>query len=438
MRRSDIFESFVKIAEEKGLVSREPVKKQAEAEHTEKNLDNPRWDSLSAEDIAHLYGVKPPSPKEMQYKSNIMEVAHPDPLVIAPSYDKLNGLVENEIERQNIDLRIALKPSPDGQLTNRKYAKQNLILSLVRVGNEMDARGEDALTKLADACLLQASQKKSLEKAAQLQMMVPLIAATLGGIYAKQHLRFHSDGFRRDYEKAIAELDDLINSNSNWGVGYEYTPQLIEKANDIKNKLNELNTAYEAVVPELDKLEEPHTGPQLAQIAKQPDTHEALHALQEFRKVVEDVYPYLYQVVRDFTNEGYKQRQIANKGWLTGVVDSAEVLHGGKGLVADDFDDVAHALQTLFYDISNIEKSLAGADSMAAAATQQLSAAKATMPGADEVPAEGAPVEEAPSAPVPPSFLGELAGPLAAPTGPVGESQVSQLERELAEFPDLT
>lgn len=431
MRRSDIFESFVKIAEEKGLVSREPVKKQAEAEHTEKNLDNPRWDSLSIEDIAHLYGVKPDSPKEMQYKRNIMEVAHPDPLVIAPSYDKLNGLVENEIERQNIDMHIALKPSPDGQLTNRKYAKRDFILSLVRVGNEMDARGESGLTALADACLVQASQKKSLEKTAQLQVIVPLIAATLGAVYAKQHLQFHSDGFTRDYEKAINEIDDMLNSNSNWGVGYDYTPQFTQTLNELKNKLNELNTAVQAVLPELDKLDAPHSGPELVQIAKSPDTHEALHALQEFKKTVNDVYPYLKTTVVNFSNEGYKQRQIAQKGFLTGVVDSTEVLHGGKGFIADDFDDVAHALQTLFTDVQNISKSLSGADSVAASAQQQLASAESSSP-------VGEAAEPAPETAVPLPTPGEMGAPPAAPTGPVEESQVSQLERELAEFPDLT
>lgn len=435
MRRSDIFESFIKIAEEKGLVSREPVKKQA-AEHTEKNLDNPRWDSLSEEQIRGLYGVKPDLPKDMQYKDNIMEVAHPDPLVIAPSYDKLNGLVENEIERQRVDMRIALKPSPDGQIIQRKYAKQQLILSLVRLGNEMDARGESALTALADTCLLQASEKKNLEKVAQWQI-IPIIAAIGGAIYAKQHLRFHSDGFRRDYEKAIAELDDLINANSNWGVGYDYTPEFIATCNDIKNKLNDLNTAVESVLPELDKIDEPHSGSELLQLAKDPQAHEGLKALQEFKKVVAEVYPYLLQVVKDFSNEGYKQRQIQNKGWLSGVVDSTEILHGGKGFIADDFDDVAHALQTLFYDVGQIEKDLAGADSLASSYQQQLAAAQATMPG-------GAPTaspEQPSEAPVPMPSPEEIAGGgETAPGGagaPVEESQVSQLEKELSQFPDL-
>src|SRR5579859_2403025 len=99
MRKSEIFESFVKIAQERGLVS------QAEKpEHTETDFSetNPRFDSLTIEQISKLYNTKPAQPKDMEYKRNIMEDAHPDPVVISPSYDKLNGLVENENEGQNI------------------------------------------------------------------------------------------------------------------------------------------------------------------------------------------------------------------------------------------------------------------------------------------------------------------------------------------------
>src|SRR5271156_3914089 len=106
MNRSDIFESFVKVAQEKGLIS-----KAEHAEHTEKDFSatNPRMDSLSIEQIGKLYNTKPKMPKDMEYDHNIMEDAHPDPLVISPSYDKLNGLIENEIEGQNIRMRIVMR-----------------------------------------------------------------------------------------------------------------------------------------------------------------------------------------------------------------------------------------------------------------------------------------------------------------------------------------
>src|SRR5574337_1211334 len=160
MSRSDLFESFVKIAQEQGLLA-----EGEHAEHTEKDFSetNPRPDSLSIEQIGKLYGTKPALPADMEYKRNIIEDAHPESVVLSPSHDKLNGLVENENEGQNIRLRIVMK-QPDGHLTQRKYAEKNLVLSLVRIANELDNRGNDELRKLADVCLTQATSKKKLTK----------------------------------------------------------------------------------------------------------------------------------------------------------------------------------------------------------------------------------------------------------------------------------
>jgi hypothetical protein len=427
MRRSEIFESFIKIAEEKGLVSK--ATPESNKEYLERTH---RADSLSVEDIAKLYNTKPNTPKDMEYERNIVEIAHPDPLVIAPAYDKLNGLIENINERQDILLHIVNKTN-DGQIPQRKYAEKKLILSLVRVGNDMDNRGENDLRILADACLFQATSNP-LKKQGQWQI-IPILAALVGGFYAKQHLRFHSDGFTRDYEKAIAELDDLLQSNSNWGVGYDYTPAFIAQVNDIKNKLNELNTAVQSVLPELDKLQEPRTASEYLALAKNPNTHEALYALQQFKKTVDELSPYFKEVVADFTNESYKQRQIQGKGWMTGVVDSADILHGGKGLVADDFDDVAHALQTILYDVNQLEQGLQDADQKAAAAQQQLVAAQRV----------GAPSEEAPPVVAPLPTPAEIGGGTPSPGGIPGpgrqleQDQASKIENELDSWtaPDL-
>lgn len=425
MKRSEIFESFVKIAEEKGLVSK--ATPESNKEYLEKTH---RADSLSIDDISKLYNKKPNAPKDMEYQRNIVEIAHPEPLVLFRSYDKLNALIENINERQDILLHIVNKTN-DGQIPQRKYAKKNLLLSLVRVGNDMDNRGEVDLASFADTCLMQASMKKT----AQINMLggsVLLISAVLGAIYAKQHLPFHSDGFEQDYEKAISELDDLLNSNTNFQVGYEYTPQLIERVNEIKNKLAELNTAVQAVLPQLEKIDQPHTTQELLQLIKDPGTHQALASLQDFKKTVFQMRPYLKQVVSDFTNESYKQRQIAQKGWFTKVIDSTSFLHGGAGFISDDFDDVAHALQTLQTDVDAIAKTLAGSDNMAAIYQRELQQAQTGSPDAGttaptaapaggETPTSGAPAtEEAPT----------------AQTSPVQQNQMSNLEQEMSEYFD--
>lgn len=370
MSRSEIFESFIKIAQEKGLVSNAES-----AEHTEKDFSetNPRMDSLTIEQISKLYNIKPSLPKDMEYKKNIMEDAHPDSLVISPSHDKLNGLIENNIERQNILLHIVHK-EPDGHLTQRKYAEKELIMSLVRVANELDQRDQDGLRKLADVCLLQASKNK-LTKVA-FEFLIAGIAALVAAFYTKQHIKFHSDGFTQDYQKALGEIDDLLTSNSNW-VGYSYTPAFIQMVNNLRLELSKLNAGVQKVLPLLEKIETPHTRSKLEEMSQQPETQEITEAMKEFQATFDEVAPFINTVINNFSNEGFKQRAIAEKGFMSSLVDSTEVLHGGAGLVADDFDDVKHALQTLQVDVQNIAKGLQSYQSVKQQVTQQLEASQA-------------------------------------------------------------
>ena len=370
MKRSEIFESFVKIAQEKGLIS-----EATHAEHTEKDFHetNPRHDSLSIEQIGKLYGTKPKQPEGMEYKRNIIEDAHPDSLVISPSHDKLNGLIENNNERQNIMLHIVHK-EPDGHLTQRKYARKQLLLSLVRVGNELDNRGHDELRKLADACLAQASSdgKKKLFKIA-FWPIIAGIAATVGLLYLQQHKSFHSNGFSQDYQKTINEIDDLIGSSVSWyGTGQSYKPEFIQQMTKLKSDLGVMNAAFQKVSSFIQSVEKPRTKTEatqeLARIGQDPKTQESAQAVEEFNKTVAEYAPEIFQVVSNFARQSYKNEVTTSKGALTEAVDWTEILHGGAGLVSDDFDDVRRALLTLWADIkdmygalkqsANIQKSL--------------------------------------------------------------------------------
>jgi hypothetical protein len=147
----DIFEKYAELAMERGLVSKgEDLKKKLEK--------NPRWDSQDISAIELLYGVKPDSPKEMEYKKNIVEIAHPNAVIVSPAHDALNGLVENLNERNNILINIVNK-TPDGHLTGRKYASDELVRSLVRIANEMDNRDSEELRVLADTCIEQMNKQ---------------------------------------------------------------------------------------------------------------------------------------------------------------------------------------------------------------------------------------------------------------------------------------
>jgi hypothetical protein len=368
--RSDIFDNFVKIAIKDKLIE---SPKDQDNKYTEKSFHdtNPRMDSLSIEQIAKLYNNKPETYKDMQYKRNIMEIAHPESQVISPSYDKLNGLVENENEGQDIRINISLK-KPDGLLINKKYAEGQFIRSLVALANDLDNNNQVALTKLADTCLNQITKKSKIVKIALYPQLFGALATAIGVLWAKQHLRFHSDGFEQDYQKVTKEINDLLSSNSNWGVGYSYTPQFIKIVNTLQAKLETLYSAVSQVFPLIAQIQDPKDRNDLMAIAKQQATQDAAKAIENLKTVLTNINPYINTVISNFQNPLFKQRAIQNKGVITSVIDSADILHGDNALFADDLDDVSHALQTLKVDINNIIKELQKAEHMQDTAKAQM------------------------------------------------------------------
>lgn len=372
MKHSDIFENFAKIAQEKGIISDdapEKAKKKLEKDH--------RWDSMTLSDIEALYGVKPDSEKELEYKRNIIEVAHPGSMVISPSYDKLNGLVETDNERQDIILNIVNK-TPNGQLTNHKYAEKELTLSLVRIGNDMDNKDNKDLMKLADTCLMQLSDKDMKKKVASPLVIGVAVgaAAIIGGLYLQQHLPFANDGFKTNNKKLLEEVDDLIQSNSNWGVGIELSQEFRKTLSEFRSKIVEFYNTYMSQYEVIFSLQKPRTAKELIPLAKGSESGEVKRAYDIIKAQLDDFLPYLNTIEANFKKESYKADQISEKGFLTKLVDKTQILHGGKGLVADDFDDVNRAIPPYKKSISEIFEILIDAGSLAAKTKSTLEKAK--------------------------------------------------------------
>jgi len=108
-----------------------------------------RPQGIDPEAIQMLYHVKPNGKDE----KSIVEQAHPDPAYVAPAYDRMNGLVENVQERQNMMIEIMEDPQ-HGKLTQHRYVKANneLLQELIRVATYMDNKNQEDLMKLADSC----------------------------------------------------------------------------------------------------------------------------------------------------------------------------------------------------------------------------------------------------------------------------------------------
>jgi len=213
---SDIFNDFAKIAIEQGLIDTTVVK-------TAEEETNPRHDSLTLDDIKALYGIKPEGASD----KHIVEQAHPEPVIIAPSYDKLNGLVENVLERQNVMQWIATKPT-DGKHTQERYVKasRDLSLALLDAAYTLDHKGETGLMKLADDCA-EGIVKKALFWAIAIPAAIALLGLVnnFGGML--------DAGVKQNCDRAVEELTDLLEPGEAPGQT-ELIQRLIEDINYVR------------------------------------------------------------------------------------------------------------------------------------------------------------------------------------------------------------
>lgn len=186
-KRSEIFESFAKIAVDKGL-----IEVNAESMTQEEKYKDSEYKS----NIKALYNVDLDA-------GDLFEKAHPKSVIVSPSYDKINGLFENERERHNIMVGIVTK-NPDGNLLSKKYADahDDLLSELVKVGFNMDNKNIDDLRILADSC------SNRITKKAFLPLIAGGIAAVVALIAIINHTSPSDQGVYNNCEKAIIEISE--------------------------------------------------------------------------------------------------------------------------------------------------------------------------------------------------------------------------------------
>jgi hypothetical protein len=347
MRNSDIFNAYVKIAEEQGLVS--PVEeKQSEKpkESTKlrryKKSPAPRAGSDTIETIEALYGVKPTS--TIEYEDNIMQAAHPKPVIIAPSYDKINALVENNIERNNIMCNIVMRQNTGDGHSFRSYAEKELLMQLVRVANDMDNMGQDELRALADECIEKLGVKKELTKVAILPWIIAG-AVLLAGTWLWEHAADPDKGLKNNIVRALKELGDL-KTNSWYESDVDGTVQ--RDVEIIEQHIQNLEKYVDAFQNVMDNVYKPASLTDKNELAKFQNASEsnknAAATIEAFVKAVDDITPLLTTAINNFTSKTY-QASHTQESWLGNITSwLGEALHGRWGLVSNDFVSAANAL----------------------------------------------------------------------------------------------
>lgn len=353
MRNSDIFDAYAKILESKDAITKKA--------------------SDEAKEIEKLYNVEPEASEGMTYKKNIVELAHPDMAVVSPSYDKLNALVENLNERQNIMINLVNR-MPTGNLTARKNAHQDLLLSIIKAANTVDDADEKELTLLSDACITNLSEN-GFKKEAAIPLAIWGVSALLGILYAQQHLPNANHGYESNYLRLKDSVEALVSSSSSWGVGYSVDESVKSDMKKLLDTMQEFHsTIYTKVNETISSVQKPQTAKESMEIGKEELTKTTAEAIKWMEEVLTDKLSLFNRIMSNFDNETYKKQHSQNKGKVTEVFEDLK-LSGGFGLFTDKFDKVRKALKAYVESLQEMLGVLKSSQQFADKTQQEMSQA---------------------------------------------------------------
>lgn len=338
--KSEIFDEYFKISVAK------------EEEEKNKPRKNPRDNAMSEKELAELYNLKPETHKDMQYDYNIVEIAHPESLIVSPSYDPANGLFGNQNENHSRNLHIVNK-EPRGILDGHISSRAELISVLMKTANYMDALDKDELRALADACLYQISNEPTsinsiIKKKAFLGAIGPALKgiSILVGLWQGAHLLQDvlpksDSGMNSSFNKLLESIDDVKESNTNFGVGVEFKDSFKNILDQIKNTVINYQTNY-------DEHSELITS---VQVSNASDLFNKKNELKNSQKVIESLKEnslimkeFLFKVIKLLQNSSFINNHVFDKGSLTSTVEDNAVLNFANTILNPFNSDVINPL----------------------------------------------------------------------------------------------
>jgi hypothetical protein len=219
----EIFDEYVKIAEKMGLIN--PNSYITAEEEAKKKKDSAKKDMDLA--AALFYGIKPNGKED---DISLLEKAHPGVAVVSPAEDRMNGIVENDQQRQNIMMQIAMRPT-NGKYQQKAFvtAHENLAKSLTKASIALQREQYQDLSKFAIDC------NERLEKEALGPLVVP--GLIIGGVVLAVG--------------AIAAINYTSNTAVNVATNAAQTQKELE---DLRGKLS--NDRLDSIIDDLDVLRE--------------------------------------------------------------------------------------------------------------------------------------------------------------------------------------
>lgn len=314
---SKIWDEFEKTAIEQGLVSVDDIEKTADYASARIGTD-------TEEKIRMLYGLGDSD------KEDLIEKAHPETAVVAPTYDGMNAVLENINQRSDMMKYLALK-HPDGVLTGRRYvhydqgnytlpkeeeesynfkeASDNLLHALVRTGFAADNNGDEEIAKLADSCANRLV-KVSAPWALLFKTVVRVAPVLLGYTAFVNHFPV-SKGLENDLNTAIVQLEE--------GRQHAY-PQVQDTVSSILEVLKGFKQIHDTYIG-IGKIDINLANPQpeeLVTVSQDEESLKKMRIARAYIKSIEDLIRYLPGAIEQL--ESAKTRGADWGNWLAGIM----------------------------------------------------------------------------------------------------------------------
>lgn len=336
MNKSEIFEEYIKIMNN-GLSK---TAQRANVEPKKKDIEKLY---RNEEDV-------------IKYNKNLMQEAHPKKVIFGPAYDPINALVENNIERHNIMTAIVNK-NPTGQLDHKKYAEQQLKLSLIKIANELDFK-DSRLRPLADTCIDQFNK----QAAHPAVWIVGGLASLIGIIYAQQHFPNAQQPLDLNYRELIQSIDEIKESDSNFiGFGEEYTDNFKQTLDELKHRTDTVYQKCSEISKVIARFDKPRTPEEAIEFAKSDEVKKLEPMINHFISIRTKMVPYYESASKKFKDKEFQLRQIKEKGALTQLMDKVPGMHGGWGLFTNKLDALSQRIEAFSKSIKGYADAIDGA-----------------------------------------------------------------------------
>lgn len=337
MNKSEVFEEYIKIMNN-GL---NKTAQRANVEPKKKDVEKLY---RNEEDV-------------VKYNKNLMQEAHPKKVIFGPAYDPINALVENNIEQHNIMTAI-VNQNPTGQLDHKKYAEQQLKLSLIKIANELDFK-DSRLRPLADTCIDQFNKQAALHPAV---WVVGGLAVLIGIIYAQQHFPNAQQPLDLNYKDLIQSIDEIRESDSNLiGFGEEYTDDFKQTLDELRRRTNTVYYKCSEISKVIAKFDKPRTAEEAIEFAKSDEVKKLEPMINHFISIRTKIVPYYESASKKFKDKEFQLRQIKEKGALTQLMDKVPGMHGGWGLFTNKLDALSQRIEAFSKSIKGYADAIDGA-----------------------------------------------------------------------------